>query len=205
MESHSNFHDYGHFSDHNQAQNGSVYDGLIGGGVAEGWNFEDLHYEEGLDVSHFQPASVFESENSSAQSSFTTDFTSSQPSSHTVFSYVGDDHFNSTCVLHEAIESHNWLPTSDAFAVYTNFRQDINNGDKIAKSPRSTVFVPLHNGQSPQITSPSSITFQQPCNERMEPLVYAPQQSFEPQQDGESGENLLYNNSLYVPPTPFLT
>jgi hypothetical protein len=203
MESHSNFHDYGHFSDHNHAQKGSVHDGLGGDGVAEGWNFEDLRYE-GLNVSHFQPASVFESENSSAQSSFTTDFTSSQLSSHTVVSDAGDDHFNSTWVLHEATESHNWLPTSDVFGVYTNFRQDINNSENIAESQRTTVFVPLHNDQSPQVTSPS-IPFQQQCKESIEPLVYAPQQGFELQQDGESGENLLYNNFLYVLPTPFLT
>jgi hypothetical protein len=182
-----------------------VDSGLIDGGVAGGWNFEDLRYEESLDVSHFQPVSLFKSENSSAQLSFATDFTSSQPSSHTVFGYAGNDHFDSTCVPHEATESHNWLPTSDAFSVYTSFRQDINNGDKIAKSPSTTVFVPLHNVQFPQINSPSSITFQQPCNDRMEPAVYTPQHGFEQQQDVESGENLLYNNFLYVPPIPFLT
>ena len=173
--------------------------------MAEGWNFEDLRYYEGLDVSHFQPASVFESKNSSAQSSFMTDFTSSQPSSCTVFSYAGNDHFNATSVPHEATESHDWLLTFDASTIYTNFRQDINNSDKIAKSPKTTVFMPLYDVQSPQITSPLSITFQQPCSERMEPLVYAPQDDFEQQQDGESGENLLHNNFLYVPPTPFPT
>jgi hypothetical protein len=201
MESHSNFHDYGHFGDHNQAKNGSVYDGLTGGGVAEDWNFEDLRYEEGLNVNHLQPASVFEPENSSAQLSFRTEFSSSQPSSHIVFNYAGNGHFNSTWVPHEETESHNWLPTSNAFAVDTNFRQDINNGDQIAKSPGTTVFVSLHNVQSPEITSPSSITFQLPCNERLEPLGYASQQGFGPQLDEESRENPLYNNFLYVPPT----
>ncbi len=200
MESHSNFHDYSHFIDHNPAQNGSVYDGLTGDGVAEGWNFESLRYE-GLNDSHFQPASVFEPENSSTQLSFRTEFSSSQSSSHTVFNYIGNDHFNSTWVPHEETESHNWLPTSNSFAVDTNFRQHINNGDQIAKSSGTTVFVSLHNVQSPEITSPSSITFQLPCNERLEPLGYASQQGFGPQLDDESGENLLYNNFLYVPPT----
>jgi hypothetical protein len=205
MESYSNFHDYGPFSDDNQAQKGSAYNGLNGGGVAEGRNSEDLRYYEGLDVCHFQPAPVFESENSSAQSSFMTDFTSSQPSSYTVFSYAGNDHFDATSVPHDATESHNWLPTFDASIVHTNFRQDINNSDKIAKSPKATAFMPLYNVQSPQITSPLSITSQQPCSERTEPLVYTPQDDFEQQQDGESGENLLHNNFLYVPPTLFLT
>jgi hypothetical protein len=204
MESHSNFHDYGHFSDHNQTQKGSAYNELNGGSVAEGWNFEDLRYYEGLDASHFQPVPVFESENSSAQSSFMTDSTSSQLNSYTVFSYAGNDHFNATSVPHEATESHNWPPTFDASTVQTTFRQDISNSDKMAKSPETTVFMPLYNVQSPQITSPLSITFQQPCSERMEPLVYAPQDDFEQLQDGESGENLLHNNFPYVPPTPFL-
>jgi hypothetical protein len=200
MESHSNFHDYGHFSDHNPAQNSSVYDGLTGGSVAEGWNFENLRYE-GPNISHFQPASVFEPENSSSQLSFSTEFSSSQSSSHAVFNCARNDRFNSTWVPHEETESRNWLPTSDAFALDTNFRQDINNGDQIAKSPGTTVFVSLHNVQSLEITSPSSITFQLPCNERLEPLGYASQQGFGPQLDEESGENPLYNNFLYVPPT----
>jgi hypothetical protein len=192
MESHPNFYDYGHFSDHSQAQNGSVY---------EVWSVEDFHYEAGLDVSHFQPVSVFESENGSAESSFTTDFTSSQLTSHNAFGYTENNHSDLTWVPQEATEAYNWLPTSDASAVCTNFRQEINNGDRIAKSLKAVVIVPSPNVRPLQLISPS-ITFQQLSNEDVEPPVYAPQNGFKPLLDGESGEGPLYNHSLYV--LPFL-
>jgi hypothetical protein len=186
MEGHPNFHDDDHFSDCNQHQIGSVYDGLYSGGGAEGWSLEGFRYEGDLDVSHFQPVSVFEPENSSAQASFIAGFTSSQSSSHTAFGCARNNHSNSTWVLHEATEAQNWLPTSDAIAVDANFRQESNNVVGIANSPGATVFVP-------------------PYKEPVKPPVHALQQNFEPMPDGEKGESLLYINSLYVPPTPFLT
>lgn len=203
MESHPNFHDYGRFSDHNLPQNGSACDDLHNGDVLDRWGLEDFHYEPGLDVNYFQPGLVSESENGIAQLSFTTDFASSQSSSQTAFVYAGNNHANSILVPHEATEAHNWLPTSDANAVYPNFRQEIDDSVSIPKSPRATALVPSYNVRPPQIISPS-ITFQPLCSEPVEPLVYAPQQGFEPLPDGESGENSLYNNSLYAPPTPFL-
>jgi hypothetical protein len=205
MESHPKFHDYGHFSNDNQAQNGSVYDRLHHGGVSKGWSFEDFHYQAGQNGSHFQPVSVFESENGSAQSSLITDFTSSQSSSHPAFGCGGSNHFNSTWVPHESTVTHNRLPTSDTIAVYTNPRQEIDNSNGTTKFPKATVFVPLYNVQPSQMISPSSIAFQQLCNERVEPPVYAPQQDFELLLDRENGENPLYINSPYVPPNPFLT
>jgi len=170
MENHPNFHDNGHFSNHSQAQNGSIYNGLIGDGVAEG-----LSFEEGLDDNHLQPLSLFEFENGSAQLSFTTDFISSQLSSHIAFGYAGNNYFNLTWLPQEATEAHNWLQTSNASAVHTNFRQEIHNGDRLI-SP--------------------SITIQPVGNEDVEPPVYAPQKSFAPLPDGASGESPLYNHSL---------
>jgi hypothetical protein len=203
MENHPTFHDYGHFSDHNQAQMGSIYDGLLGDNVAEGWSFEDPHYKAGLDDGHSQSVSIFESENSSAQSSFTADFISSQSSSHTALGYAGNSHLNLNWAQQKATEAYNWPPTSGADAVYTNFGQEINNKDMTAESPRATMSVPLYNTQPPQIIS-SPITFQQLDNERVEPSAYAPQQGFEIFPGGESGENPRHENSLYVPPTPLL-
>jgi hypothetical protein len=203
MENHPTFHDYGHFSDHNQAQMGSIYDGLLGDDVAEGWSFEDPHYEAGLDDGHSQSVSVFESENGSAQSSFTADFISSQSSSHTALGYAGNSHLNLNWAQQKATEAYNWPPTFDADAVYTNFGQEINNKDMTAESPRATMSVPLYNTRPPQIISSSPITFQQ-LDKRVEPSVYAPQQGFETFPGGESGENPRHENSLYVPPTPLL-
>jgi hypothetical protein len=168
----------------NQDSKGSVLDGLLGDDVAEGWSFEDSHYKAGLDVGYSQPVSVFESENGSAQSSFNTDFTSSQWSSHNAFGQAGNNHLDLAWVQQEATEAHNWLPTFDANAVYTNFSQEINNRDMITKSPRAALFVP--------------VTFQELGTERVDRQAYALQQGFEPLPDGESVENPRYNNSLYV-------
>jgi hypothetical protein len=204
MESHPNFQGYGHFSDHNQAQKDSIYDGLLGDDVAEGWRFEYPHYKAGIDDGHSQPVSVLESENGSAQSSLLADFTSSQSSSHTTLGYAGNSHLDLTWVQQQATEAYNWPPTSDVDAAYNNFGQEINNMDMTAKSPRAAMSVPLHKIRPPQIISSSPITFQQLDNERVESSVYAPQQGFETFVDGESGENPCYENSLYVPPTPLL-
>lgn len=181
MESHSNFHYYSYLSDHNQVQNGSVYDGLIGDSVAEA----------GLDVRYLQPVSVFETENGNPQSTFTSDFTSPQSSSHNTFGYTGNSSYDFTWVPQEATEAYNWLPTSDAIGM--------------AKSPRAAVLVPSCNIRPQQIISPSSITSQQLGREHMKPPVYGPRQGFVPLLDGESGGNPLSNNSLFVPSTPFLT
>jgi hypothetical protein len=200
MESHPNFQNYGHFSGHNQAQKVSIYDGLPGDDVAEGWRFEDHHYEAGMDDGHSQPVSVLESENGSAQSSFLADFTSSQSSSYTTLGYAGNSHLDLTWVQQQATEAYNWPPTSNVDVAYTNFGQEINNRDMTAKFPRAAMSVPSYNIRPPQIISSSPITFQQLDNERVEPSVYAPQQGFETFLDGESGENPRYENSLYVPP-----
>lgn len=190
MESHPNLYDYGHFGDHTEAQNGLVYSGFTSDNGAGGWDFESFRSEVSLDVSFSQPVSVFESENGSTQSSFSTDFTDSQSSSHTAFGDTENHHFDST-----------WIPSSDAIAMSTNSYQEINNGDRITKSPRASVFVPLYH-QPPQMISPSSIISQQLGIGSVNPSVYTPQQGFEPLLGRESRENLLHNNSLYVLPTP---
>jgi hypothetical protein len=206
MENGSSLQNYGHFSVHSQHQQGSLYDdGPYGSGVAEGWNFEGFPYKAGLDVTHFQPVSGFESEDDSAQSNFTpTEFTSSQSSSGTAFGYVGNKYSLSNWVPHEATEVHNWLPTPDAIAVDTTFRQESNNGDGIADSPRATEFVAPYDVRPPLLMSPSTIAFQQLCDERVKPSIYASQQGFEPLPDRESRENPPHISSLYVPPTLFL-
>ena len=98
MESYPNFHGYGYFDQHNEHQIASDHDGLYGGGRAEGCSFEGFCYEVGVDGSNFPPAPVCESENDSAQLSFTTDFAISQSSSHTAFGFAGNE-FNSTWVM----------------------------------------------------------------------------------------------------------
>jgi hypothetical protein len=206
MENSSNFQDYSYLSDHSEHQKCSVYDKLYSDSIAESWNFEGFRYKAGLDVTYFQPDPVFESENGSAQSSFTpTDFAGSQSSSDTAFGFAGENYSNSNWVSQEATEAHNWLLTSDAIAVDTNFRRESNNGVGIAEFPKAPEFVPPYDVRPTQIVSPSTIAFQQLCNEPVKPSVYTPQQGFEPLADGESGENPLYNNFLYVQPTPFLT
>ena len=104
-------------------------DRLIGDGMAEGWSFDDCRYEAGLDISHFHPVSLFESENGSAQSSYATEFTISRSSSYTDFRYGENNYFDLTCAQQEATEMRNWLPISDTIAVYTHFRQEIHNAD----------------------------------------------------------------------------
>jgi hypothetical protein len=199
MESHPNFYDYGHFGDQNPSQKGSVYNGLYGGGVFEGGNFEEFRYEPGLDVNNFQPVFAFESEDGIGQSNSTIDFGSSQSSSCTTFGNTGNGHSNSIWVLQEAPETYNWLPTSDANAACTEFPQEINNDIRITKSPTAISFVPSYNVGPQQTISPSSIAFQPLCNEQVKLPVYPPQQGFELLPDGERGENQLFNNSLYVP------
>jgi len=199
MEGHPNFQDYGHFSDYNQTQKASIYNGLLSDDVAEDWRFEDPHYEAGIDDDHSQPVSVLDSENGSAQSSFLSDFTTSQSSSHTTLSYARNSYLDLTWVQQQTTEAYNWPPTSNVDAAYTNFGQEINNRDITAKSPRAAMPVPSYNIRPLQITS-SPITFQQLDNERVEASVYAPQQGFETFLDRESGENPRYMNSLYVAP-----
>ena len=205
MESHTNFYDYGPFSDQNPPQKGSGYDNSYDSGVLEGWNLEDYHYEPGLDVSQFQPVLEFESENGTVQLNSTTDIGSSRSGSHTAIGNAGNSHSNSIWVPQEASEAYNWLPNSDANAVYTKFCQEINNNVWIATSQRATAFLPSYNVQPPLMGSPSFITFQPLCNEQVKPPVCPPQQGFELLPDRESRENPLYSNSLYVPPTPLLT
>jgi hypothetical protein len=91
MESHPNFNDHGHFSDHDPPQKSSAYDASYGRGVLEGWGLGDFRYEAGLDVNHFQSCLVFESENGIAQLSFSMDFASS----HTTLGYTGNNYANS--------------------------------------------------------------------------------------------------------------
>jgi hypothetical protein len=200
MESRPNFYDYGHFSDQSPSQKSSVYNGSSGGGVFEGWNFEEFRYEPGLDVDNFQPALGFESENGIAQSNSTTDFDCSQSRFCTALGNTGDNHFNSIWVPQEAPEAYNWLPNSDANAACADFPQEIRSGIRITKSPTATAYVPLYDVGPPQTISPSSIPIQSLCNGKVKikPPVYPPQQGFELLPGGERGENQLFNNSLYV-------
>jgi hypothetical protein len=199
MESHPNFYDDGHFSDQNPSPKGSVYNGSYSGGAFEDWNFEEFRCEPGLDVNHFQPVLGFESENGIAQSNSSTDFRSSQSSSHTTFGTVGNNHSNSIWIPQEAPEAYSWLPTFNETAACTDFRQEINYGVRITKSPTATAFIPSHNVGPPQINSPSSPAVQPPCNEQVKLPGYPPQQGFELLPNEERGENHLFNNSTYVP------
>jgi hypothetical protein len=190
MEGYPGFHGYGYFGHHNEHQNASDHNGLYGSGAAEGSGFEGFCYEGGVDGSYLQPVPVCQSENGSAQMGFTTDFPISQSSSHTAFGFVASNESGSTWAPQEAIETHNWLSTSNVFVADANFRQGSNNGVGIAEPP-----VPPYSIQSPQIISPSTVAFQPLHNENVKPPVFALMQDFEPLPDGESGESLLYTTS----------
>ena len=135
--------------------------------------------------------------NSSAQSSFTTDFAG--PRQSPTFGDGGTYYPGPvwTASPQEAAETPHWPSASKIIAVPTN------NGVGRAQPPAVTASIQPYNVLPLSASSPSSITLQSMGNEHVEPPFYVSQQGFELPPTGEMGETPFYHSSLYVPSTPF--
>jgi hypothetical protein len=187
----------------NQHRSGSVYDAFYNGDSVERWTSDKYHRTEPepLDMNHFQPTTISELEYGSVPSSFITDFTNSQSSSHMALSIAASDYPPVwTTPQSETTEIYGSLPTFGADTTHANSFQGTGCDIMAAQAPSDTPLMPLYIAQP--LSGPLPVMPEPMSNEHAEPLGYALHHGTEPFLAGEVAANPLNSTLPYVQPTP---